>query len=302
MKDFKKLIEEKFSELSKEEILELNKKEEKRCEDEYSLFVEYYIRDECSICKKSLYNFSINKPCLHYLLRLNKSFKKKNFNDIFNKWWYSNISAYLRWISNQERFASNINNLIDEKWENKKFEYTIKWKNIEWTFSCSEGDYLWHSWVNSAFPHYHFQMKIDWQIFIKFSDFHIRFKDYDLFTIACIESDKVKHRWGEWGAWIQEIMDIFDDMNDSDKDDAIRKMVVSTDENNSHFRVQTFISWNIKWEDLDNIMDESGKSWKTMNTLLKEKYPSYNIQTIISPTNDLPDISRREWWRWKNKK
>jgi hypothetical protein len=88
-----------------------------------------------------LKTYSSVSPCLHSLLRRN-GFKKKDFQKIYQKWSYFNISTYLRWVANQERFIGNINNLEEEKDPSKKFEYTIWWKNIEWTFSCATNDFL----------------------------------------------------------------------------------------------------------------------------------------------------------------
>ncbi len=284
-----------ISKLSKEEILEWNKIEINRTEIEYAEFVEYYKKWECYLCKKSLNNFSTLIPCLHYLLRTNKKFKKKNFKEIYKKWGYFEISSYLRWVANQEKFISNINNLEDEKENNKKFEYTIKWQNKEWTFSCSNGDYKWHDWVNSNFPHYHFQMKIDWQIFIKFSDYHIWFNDYDFFTFDMKDHEKVKHWfWYGW-LWIQDILDDFDKLPDWELDDILSNMIRTEDGNESQFNIRTIFTWWINWDELNDIINESKKSWKTLNTLLKERFPENRIQTIISPTDILPDISKRKW-------
>lgn len=285
--------------LTKEEIQEKNIEEEIRTKKEYDEFVEYYRKWECNICKKSLNIFSSQEPCLHYLLRRNSNFKKKNFKDIYKEWWYFNISSYLRWVANQERFIWNINNLESEKWKCKKFEYTIKWKNIEWTFSCAESDFIWHRWTNSDFPHYHFQMRIDSRPFIDFSQYHISFSEIDLFNFDFIDNNKTRHWWWNGGVWIQELFDDLEKLPEEDLDEFLTNMQYTNNEEDAQTNISTFMEWQINWNEFSELLKERDRTWKTMNTLLKEKYPHHKIQTIVSPIDSIPNVANREERRWR---
>lgn len=113
-----------WTNLSKEDILESNMKEDERYNTELEAFKTYYKKWECSLCKKDFKTFSRENPCVHSLLRRN-DFKKKDFPKIYSGFDYHNISSFLKWVANEERFVGNINNLQSEKYPTKKFEYTI---------------------------------------------------------------------------------------------------------------------------------------------------------------------------------
>lgn len=284
-----KNIESFFKSLSKEDIIEWNNKEHEKYVKEYDEFMLHYKKWECHICKKSIKSFSSSNICLHSLLRQNK-FKKKNFKDIYKKRGYFNISSYLRRWANQENFIKNINDLEEEKWDNKKFEYTIKWKSIDWTLSCSNSDFLWHQWTNSDFPHYHLQMRIDQKPFIDFSDFHIPFSDYDLFLLKGKESGCLKHTRWSWWVWIQEALESLTEI----WEDWIDSMNSSRDEDEAQFHFSTIIRWPIKWEVIDEIIQESKKTWKTMTTIARKKLWKDNVQCIVSPAESIHDIAKRK--------
>jgi hypothetical protein len=136
----------------------LNEAQLKEATDEYNEFINAFNQDRCYICRKSLATFSVKNPCLHWLLKP-KGFKKKNFIEIANQFGYFQIVSYLRWVSNKESFAKNINDITDELFRSKLIELTIKYKNLEWSFSCSLSDYLGHQdSKHTNYPHYHFQM------------------------------------------------------------------------------------------------------------------------------------------------
>lgn len=272
-----------LEELTKEEIEELNKMDRENAEKEYNDFVSYYNKWVCYICKNNINNSE--NICLHSLLKW-KSFKKKDFSNIYNQWWYMNIATFLRWVANQDRNIWNINDLDDEKWKNKKFEYSIKWKNIEWTFSCADWDYKWHNWTNADFPHYHFQMRINNNIHIKFSDFHIPFSEEDLFVINWVDNWKIKHSWNYW-IWIQWVMNWLELMENN----WINEMISTNDINEAQFHLQTIIIWEIKRDDILKIVEESKKTWKTMTEIAKNN--GLNTSTIISPIESIPDIAKR---------
>ncbi len=289
---YKETIDKLFNELPKDFINKKNQEELEKSRKEYREFEEYYNKWQCNICKNNFKVFSSKNPCLHYLLRRTNKFKTKNFKDIYEKWWYFNIATYLRWVANKENFMLNINDLEDEKWKNKKFEYTIKWKNIEWTFSCSESDFIWHTWTKSDFPHYHFQMKIDWKVFIKFWQFHIPFKDYDFFMFDIQKSEKGIHSWW-WWEWISDFFDTLDNSSEEMQTEFFKELKYTENEELAQTRVQTFIEWPMDWNLLNELIQKRKDTWKIMNTLLKEEYPNHKVKTIISPSDNIPDIANR---------
>lgn len=285
-----------FGRFTPEQIAERNAIEAKKIEEDHKRFADAYGRWECSLCWRALKVFSSEKPCPHYLLRLNNGFKKKHFEQIFKRWGYFNIASYVRWVANLERYVWGINNLREEKDERKKFEYTVKWKLVDWTFSCAHTDFQGHSWAGSNFPHYHFQMRIDGRAFIDFTDFHIPFSDEDLFLFESIEGGYMEHSWWN-GIGIQEAADLLD----STPDKWIGSMRIPDDENDAQFRVQTFVNGPITWDEIADMARESQRTGKTMAQLFKERLGEDKVKSVVSPADTIPDIAARKWWRWGKK-
>jgi hypothetical protein len=133
-------------------------------------------------------------------------------------------------------------------------------------------------------------MRIDNKPFIDFSDFHIPFSDYDLFLLKGKESGCLKHTRWSWWVWIQEalesLIEIWDDWIDS--------MNSAKDEDEAQFHFSTIIKWPIKWEVIDEIIQESQKTWKTMTTIARKKLGKDNVQCIVSPSELIHDIAKRK--------
>jgi len=160
--DFAKFLET----LSAEEIAHGNEVNFQRAKAEYQSFLEYFNRGSCYLCEHPLASFDKNSPCPHWLLRP-KGFKKNHFPALTQRYGFFQIQSFLRWVANQDGFAKNINDLIEEGTGTKIFEVTIKYKNLEWAFSCAESDYQGHSTTqHGSLQHYHFQMRIDQRSFI----------------------------------------------------------------------------------------------------------------------------------------
>jgi len=287
--DYKE-VEKFFLSTPPEKIEELNKAQAEQHKRQTTEFKEAYEKEMCYLCGKSFKIIDHNKPCLHWLLRRAK-FKKKDFPKIFDKYGYYNIAAFLRWCANQERFISNINDLIEEKAINKILSYTIKWKNIEWTFDCSLNDFNGHSGTATDFPHYHFQMRIDEKQFINFNDFHIPFKDEDLFslTISMNENTFFRQDFGNIGTGMQEAVDI--------DPERLIEHLENTPEEDATYHLSTLIEAidkPIPGKILDEIRNESRKSGKSMALIAKEKLEGIaNVTTIIEPAENIPDIAKR---------
>ena len=172
-----------LSGLSPEEKKEGNAKEHAESVRQHGLFVEGFKRNHCYICEMPLDSFDESKSCVHWLLAP-RGFRKAHFRSVYERFTYFNIEAYLRWVANLDRPLGNINDLADEMDSNKLIDYTITYKNLEWSFSCSESDFHGHPRTFAGVnPHYHFQMRIDRKPFIRFSDYHVPFTEYDLLIL-----------------------------------------------------------------------------------------------------------------------
>lgn len=273
------------------ELDRMNQLQHEQAVDEHNRFIEYYKKDECYLCEKSFRTISKHTPCIHWLLRRCK-FKSKDFNKIYQNFDYHQISSFLRWVANQERFQGNINDLIDEKEDNKLIETTIKWKNIEWTFNCSATDYTGHGSSNSSHPHYHFQMRIDNKPFINFNQHHVPFSEKDLFNLDLLQQkpELIQHSFGLGGSGMQDAVEV-------EPLDIIEHTTLIDNEDDATYHMQTMVTSidnPIKGEDLQKMMEESQKTGKSLASLVsKHVGDSADIQTVISPVDTVPDIAKR---------
>ena len=171
-----------FDNLSNDQISKLNKKQREAAVKEYSNFITKFKKNVCYICDSPLSSFDENRICYHWMLRPNGIKKHHIQKLLYSGKGFRRISIYLRWVANTGIPFRNISDHSEEMAKDRIFEITIKYKSIEWSFSCSPSDYKGHSSSRFAnFPHYHFQMKINDKVFIKFADFHPPLSDEDLF-------------------------------------------------------------------------------------------------------------------------
>ncbi len=284
---FKEMIEN----LPAGELERLNRVQHEHAVEEHERFEEHYKRGECYLCGKPFKTISKNTPCIHWLLRRCK-FKAKDFHKIYKEFDYHQISSFLRWVANQERFQGNINDLLDEKGERKIFQVTIKWKNIEWTFDCSKTDYEGHNGASSSFPHYHFQMRIDGNQFINFNKHHIPFSDKDLFNLDLLRQkpDLIQHTFGAGGSGMQDAVEL-------NPKDIIQHTVLTENEEDATYHMQTIVMAKddpIKGEDLQAMIEESRDTGKPLASLLdKHLGDSAEVKTVITPVDTIPDIAKR---------
>lgn len=275
------------------ELDRINQLQHEHTVNEYNDFVEHYKKNECYLCGKPFKTISSNNPCIHWLLRSCK-FKSKDFSKVYEKYDYHQITSFLRWVANKERFQGNINDLEDERGDNKIFETTIKWKNIEWTFNCSENDYLGHDGSNSNYPHYHFQMRIDRKPFINFNQHHVPFSDKDLFNLDLLRQkpEIINHSFGAGGSGMQDAVDV-------DPNDIIQHTTTTDNEDDATYHMQTMIMAKdvnnpISGDDVYEMIKESQKTGKPFASLV-DKYlgDDANITTVVSPVDTIPDIAKR---------
>lgn len=284
---------ESMSSWSESEINEFNLKSKESYDKEYEAFRNSFSKDECYLCGKSIKTSSHGNPCLHWLLRRCK-FKKNQFTSLYEKYDYHQISSYLRWVANFEQPLKNVNDIELEKSDKVVFQSTIKWKNVEWTFECSPNDFIGHKGKHIDFPHYHFQMKIDGNIFIKFNEFHLPLSPLDIEKIELHNdsNNKFSHSYGAKGAGMQDIMKV--DFNKLYNDDTL-----TGGEFDSFVDKKTIIhdksGKGISGEFIADVYAESEKSGIPFSKLIQEKLNSEqaSVQTIITAAEDVPKIAER---------
>lgn len=274
------------------ELEKMNEEQHQAALDEYERFKEAYADDRCYLCGKPFKTISKDNPCIHWLLRRGK-FKPKDFSKVYERFDYHQICSFLRWVANQDRFQGNINDLKDEKSEKKVFQTTIKWKNIEWTFDCSQSDYEGHGGKHSDFPHYHFQMRINGNQFINFSQHHVPFSKKDLFNLDLLQAkpELMNHNFGPGGSGMQEAVEI-------DPEEIVKNTTVSKSEDDATYHMQTMLEAGdepISGDDIQAMIDESKRTGKPLSSLAG-KYLGSGVKqkTIISPADSVPEIAKRK--------
>ncbi|MBA4500981.1 hypothetical protein [Marinobacterium marinum] len=280
-----------FEEMSPEEIKEMNRLSDEEHQRQAEAFRAGYEKGICYLCNKPFKTISKDNPCLHWLLRQCK-FKKKDFPKIYESYGYGNIAAFIRWCANQERFLSNINDLEDEKSDRKILSYTVKWKNIEWTFDCSKNDFQGHEGTSIDYPHYHFQMRIDGRQFINFNDFHVPFTDHDLFILknSIEQGDWFKQDFGAIGSGMQDAISV-------ELDDILEHTSRSDNEDEATYHFSTMIDARdnpISGEVIYEIQQEAERIGKSFAFVAQKRLKERaNVQTVVSPSDSIPDIAFR---------
>jgi len=285
--EMERSIEQWLRSLPEVEIQQVNELERKKAEDDYRQFKEAFSRGMCSLCGSPLKTINREKPCLHWLLRLCK-FKKKDFRILYPTIEYFQLSAYLRWVANQDVFMKNINDLVEEKHSSKIIETTIKYKQIEWSISCSKGDFEGHEGSQVNFPHYHFQMIINGQSFINYSDFHIPLLESDIFGLLMINKYDAVESYGSGGIGMQSGMNI-------NPEDIIKySRVCNDDEEKAGYHISTMAKFEnrISGEEIRKMFEISKQTEKTVASLLAER-EGVDMTSIISPHESVPYIARR---------
>ncbi len=282
-----------FDSLSPEQIEEGNRKQ---LEENKRLFEEFssaYKQGNCSLCNLPLSEFFPSKPCFHWFLRPH-GIKKKHFQKYLSSpIGFFRFDSYIRWIANLKSPFKNINDLRSEMNPAKVMEYTIRYMNIEWSISIGKTDRQGHpNTKNANFPHFHIQMKVDNNVFIKFNDFHIPFSDEDIFHLRSLEEapDKavLKNTFGQGMSIIEDDVLL----------KQLDKLMTRTDDlENATFNTRTLIQMpegeTMDGEILSKAFKESEETGIPVRHILKKYFPQASFMTEITPGDNVPEISKR---------
>lgn len=148
-------------------------------------------RGLCYLCNHHIEYTDVSHPCFHWFINPNIDIKllKKYFKQQ-KPISYFRLYTYLTWVANTENPFININDTDDFNANSKIFEGTIRYKNIEWSFSLGKSDFEGHKLsAIGQMSHYHFQMKINDKIQIRYKDTHIPFTPADLLYFEMIKQE-----------------------------------------------------------------------------------------------------------------
>ncbi len=270
-------------------------------EKDYEEFARLFKEGQCSICGKPLKTFSANNPCLHWLLRP-KKFKKKHFPAFFQEFTYFRISAYVRWVASIDKPMQNINDIQEEHPGEKLIDFTAKHQHLTWSFSCSKSDLEGHMTTKSGnYPHYHMQMKLNGQSFIRYSDFHIPFHKDDLFDMELFSKHKdfAVHSYGP-GSGMQELMG-----SEEGLEFIVDHSTPTDNPDDAAYNLSTMImapeGGTISGDLIADAAKEAKESQRTLASVIREKLKDSgaNITTIVAPGDGVPEPLQREGGRKK---
>jgi hypothetical protein len=217
-----------------------------------------------------------------------KGVKKTDLESLLIQKGYFRAAAYIRWVANQEALLCRINDLTENEQSRSVFHWSASYKHIKWTFICSQNDYKGHANTLTDFPHFHFEMRLAGQPFVKFNDFHIRFTDEDLFNLKCNEDDSfpIKQSFGPYGAGMKDAFSL-------PAQTILEKSTSTDDEGKAVYHIQTIVQSDsgISGEKIAEIMRLSKETKKPMAQLFYEA--GLKPQVLIQPPDSVPDKESR---------
>ena len=266
----------------------------------YKEFKDALSRGHCSICDRPIASLVLDDPCLHWLLK-EKGFRAKYFPILVADQGFRSMNIFLRWAANTEAFGKNINDLVAEKQSKKFIEETIKYKNVEWSFSCSNTDREGHAGSqNGAMPHFHFQMKVDGRVIIKYNAFHIPFTEDDEFSFA-LEAGRIDRLKAarKYDAGMQTLLEAA--VENQEFLDSLSYAKEPADAAfNSDILIMADSGTTISGDDIFKLLERREETGESFARLAKE-LKNVSVRTITSPSDNVPDISRRSGGRNKKK-
>lgn len=287
--DLRKFI----SSIPQEEVERQTKLQEENNKRVYEEFISALKAGMCFLCKAPINTFDESRMCFHWFTYPN-GIKKKHFDKYLKTpLSFFRLDSYFRWLANTEKPIGNINDLKAETSSTSFLETTIRYKNIEWAFSIGHTDKSGHEGTHlGATPHYHLQMKVNGNVFLRFNDYHIRFTDEDLFTLELLEqaSDKfaIGHHRGHG-------ISIIEDEQNLPLIDELMSLADNEDE--APFHTQTLVQapegQTFSGEFLEMVLEESKRTKTPFRHVLKKYMPDAKTTTIINPGDGVPDMTKR---------
>ncbi len=271
-----------------EETAAANRQEFQRAAIEHADFLAYFERGVCYLCHAGIPVFDEANPCVHWLLNP-KGFRKRHFPEVFARFGYYELQAYLRWVASVEAACRDINDLVGEHSGKKKIDLTIRWSKLEWSFSCSASDMRGHGKPIGSQPHYHFQMASNGKVIIKYNDFHVPFSEDDLRMLYLTEHhpEFARHEFA-FGNGMQELMA-------QSAERLVKGARPTSDSDSATLHIQTIIRARtpngIAGEDLRAIIDEARQKGVTLASLAHKL--GGNTLTIIEPGPGVPSPRER---------
>lgn len=267
-------------------------KQHERNEIEYKSFMDNFYKGICYICYEKFNRCDYSKPCVHWLLRKHKRIKKKHIEQALKSRDLFQIIAFLRWVANAKPSIDNINDFEAYKNNNKLlYHETISYEGLSWTFWIKKNDLEGHKDRNTDFPHYHFHMEIDKQIFIRLGEFHIPLSEWDILNIYMR-----KGQYKDVGFVIshgETYSDLFKFLPTSEILDKMRR---SEDESTAQFNIQTIVKAKpgkpIKGDDIARMVKESKEKGIPMATLAQKL--DADVKSMVTPLKLVEPVLRKE--------
>lgn len=277
-----------------EDIDRMNKEMIAEDDRQHKAFMDALKVGKCYLCGNDLNSFDPGCFCLHWFT-YPIGIKKRYFEQYLNNrdFSFTRIESYFRWMAETENPIANISDLREEMSNSAFHESTMKYKNIEWSISIGHTDIEGHVGAKVGDkPHYHIQMIVDGNIFIKFNDLHIYFTDENLFNIELLNQNKDRMKFvrthGEGISILEEpeTLELID-----------KYMKVTDDEDKATFSTSTMIHMPdgnpIPMEKIIEAINRSKESGKPISHFLPALIPEANVAKIFTAGDGVPEIAKR---------
>lgn len=283
-----------FNNLGEDFIAEKNRQQDEENKRVHEDFITNLKKGKCFLCGMNMNSFKDSVHCFHWFT-YPKGIRKKHFESYLKKpIGFFQLDSYFRWLANSEVFLTNINDLKDETSATSYLESTFRYKNFEWAFSVGHTDLEGHPAAKvGAEPHFHIQMKVDDQIFLRFNDFHIPFSDQDLFMIELRKQmgDELLINQGSLNAGISVLE------NEEFLEELEKEMIRADDESTAPFNRQTIImapeGQTISGEIIQQAYEESLRTKEPVSKIIQRLVNDVKVITHIAPGDGVPEMTKR---------
>lgn len=279
--------------LSPEQIEEGNRIQEAENKEMYLEFSKAYNKGCCFLCGMKLDYFNSYETCFHWFLKPS-GIKKSHFKNYLSEdIGFFRLESYFRWLAHIDKPFKNINDLKCETTESKLLETTIKYKNLEWALTYGQSDLDGHKNSHNAnFPHFHLQMLVDGQPFIRFNDYHIPFSEEDLFNIELLKQENVVS-YNLQAPGMSEILEDSEILNVIDE-----YSTVPENKEDAFLSFRTMIQMpegkTMSGEDIAKILEESKRTKRPVRHIMKECFPDASITSEVTPAEGVPEKRKRK--------